>query len=82
MPRSITPRQPGKSGRHEGTGKAASSKKPGVLRTPRTGKSARPYMISPHNVVCVVGYSGFRHNHFDPLKPTPGLNVPPVPYVR
>jgi endonuclease-3 len=43
MPRGITPRQPAKTGRHEGTRKAASSTKPGALRTPRTGKSARPH---------------------------------------
>jgi endonuclease III len=44
MPRGITPRQPAKTGRHEGTRKAA-SKKPGALRTPRTGKSARPHTV-------------------------------------
>jgi len=45
MPRGITPRQPAKTGRHEGTRKAARSKKPGVLRTPRTGEGARPLMV-------------------------------------
>ena len=44
MPRGITPRQPAKTGRHEGTRKAA-SKKPGVLRTPRTGEGARPHTV-------------------------------------
>ena len=47
MPRGITPRQPARTGRHEGIRKAAPRKKPGALRTPRTGKSARP-----HTVVC------------------------------
>ena len=42
MPRGITPRQPAKTGRQEGTRKAA-IKKPGVLRTPRTGEGARPH---------------------------------------
>ena len=44
MPRGITPRQPAKTGRHEGTRKAA-SKKPGALRTPRTGEGARPHTV-------------------------------------
>ena len=44
MPRGTTPRQPAKTGRHEGTRKAA-SKKPGVLRTPRTGEGARPHTV-------------------------------------
>ena len=44
MPRGITPRQPAKTGRHEGTRKAA-SKKPGVLRMPRTGEVARPRTV-------------------------------------
>ena len=43
MPRGITPRQPGKTGRHEGTRKTAANIKTGALRTPRTGKSARPH---------------------------------------
>jgi endonuclease-3 len=43
MARGITPRQPAKTGRHEGPRKAAASIKPGSLRTPRTGKSARPH---------------------------------------
>ena len=43
MPRGITPRQPARTGRHEGIRKAAPREKPGVLRTPRTGKSARPH---------------------------------------
>jgi endonuclease III len=42
MPRGITPRQPAKTGRHEGTRKAA-SKKASALRTPRTGEGARPH---------------------------------------
>ena len=46
MPRGITPRQPARTGRHEGVRKAAPRKKPGVLRTPRTGKSARPHTDS------------------------------------
>jgi endonuclease III len=45
MPRGITPRQPAKTGRHEGTRKAAAAKKPGALRTPRTGESARPNKV-------------------------------------
>ena len=45
MPRGITPRQPARTGRHEGARKAAPREKPGVLRTPRTGKSARPHTI-------------------------------------
>jgi len=43
MPRGITPRQPARTGRHEGARKAAPREKPGVLRTPRTGGSARPH---------------------------------------
>ncbi len=43
MSRGITPRQPAKTGRQEGIRKAA-SKKAGVLRTPRTGESARPHV--------------------------------------
>jgi endonuclease III len=43
MPRGITPRQPARTGRQEGVRKAAPREKPGVLRTPRTGKSARPH---------------------------------------
>jgi endonuclease III len=34
----------GKTGRHEGTRQAA-SKRPGVLRTPRTGEGARPHTV-------------------------------------
>jgi len=45
MPRGITPRQPAKTGRHEGTRKAAAAKKPGALRTPRTGEGARPNKV-------------------------------------
>jgi endonuclease-3 len=44
MPRGISPRQPSKTGRHEGTGKA-SGKKSGVLRTHRTGEGASPHMV-------------------------------------
>ncbi len=44
MPRGTTPRQPAKTGRQEGTRKAV-SKKPGVLRTPRTGEGARPHTV-------------------------------------
>ena len=44
MPRGITPRQPAKAGRHEGTRKAA-SKKPGALWRSRTGKGARAHMV-------------------------------------
>jgi len=44
MPRGITPRQPTKTGRHEGTRKAA-SKKPGALQAPRSGGSARPHTV-------------------------------------
>ncbi len=47
MPRGITPRQPARTGRHEGARKAAPREKPGVLRTPRTGKSARPHTMAP-----------------------------------
>ncbi len=43
MPRGITPRQPARTGRHEGIRKAAPREKPGVLRTPRTSKSVRPH---------------------------------------
>ena len=43
MPRGITPRQPARTGRHEGIRKAAPREKPGAPRTPRTGKSARPH---------------------------------------
>jgi len=43
MPRGITPRQPAKTGRHEGARRAAASKKPGALRTSRTGEGARPH---------------------------------------
>ena len=46
MPRGITPRQPARTGRHEGIRKAAPREKPGVLRAPRTGKSARPHTDS------------------------------------
>jgi len=42
MPRGITPRQPAKTGRHEGARRAAASKKPGALRTSPTGEGARP----------------------------------------
>ena len=44
MARGITPRQPAKTGRHEGTRKPAAGKKPGALRTPRTGEGARRYV--------------------------------------
>src|SRR6266478_4604709 len=43
MPRGITTRQPAKTGRHEGARRAAASKKPGALRTSRTGEGARPH---------------------------------------
>jgi endonuclease III len=43
MPRGITPRQPAKTGRHEGARRAAASKKPGALRMSRTGEGARPH---------------------------------------
>ena len=46
MPRGITTRQPGRTGRHEGTRKAAFGKRPGALRTPRTGEGARPHTDS------------------------------------
>jgi hypothetical protein len=45
MPRGITPRQPARTGRHEGARKAAPREKPGVLRMPRTGGSARPHTV-------------------------------------
>ncbi len=45
MPRGITPRQPAKTGRHEGAGKTAAGKKPGALRAPRTGEGARPHTV-------------------------------------
>ena len=45
MPRGITPRQPARTGRQEGTRRAASGKKPGVLRTPGTGGGARPHTV-------------------------------------
>ena len=51
MPRGITPRQPARTGRHEGIRKAAPREKPGVLRTPRTGESARLHTVggaAPH----------------------------------
>jgi endonuclease III len=44
MPRGITPRQPAKTGRHEGTRKGA-AKKSDALRTPRTGEGARPHTV-------------------------------------
>jgi endonuclease III len=44
MPRGITPRQPARTGRHEGTRKSP-AKKPGALRTPRTGEGARPHTV-------------------------------------
>src|SRR5216683_1161363 len=44
MPRGITPRQPGKTGRQEGTHKAA-SKKPSALRTSRTGEGAPTHRV-------------------------------------
>jgi endonuclease-3 len=53
VPRGLTPRRPARTGRHEGTRKAA-SKKPGALRTPRTDEGARPHMVRgaarPHAV--------------------------------
>src|SRR6478736_594818 len=45
MPRGITPRQPSRTGHHEGTRTAASRKNPGALRTPRTGEGARPHLV-------------------------------------
>jgi len=45
MSRGITPRQPARTGRHEGARKAASRENPAALRTRRTGKSARPHTI-------------------------------------
>jgi endonuclease III len=45
MPRGVTPRQPAKTGRQEGTRKTAPGKKPGVLRAPRTGAGARPHTV-------------------------------------
>jgi endonuclease III len=45
MPRGITPRQPARTGRHEGTRKSSSAKKPGAPRTPRTGEDARPHRV-------------------------------------
>ncbi len=45
MPRGITPRQPARTGRQEGARKTAPREKPGVLRPPRTGKSARPHTV-------------------------------------
>jgi endonuclease III len=47
MPRGITPRQPANTGRHEGVRKAAASKKPGLIRTPRTAEGARPHTARP-----------------------------------
>lgn len=41
MPRGITPRQPSRTGHHEG----ASRKNPGALRTPRAGQGARPHVV-------------------------------------
>jgi endonuclease III len=45
MPRGTTPRQPAKTGRHEGDRKIAAGKRPGALRAPRTGESARPHTV-------------------------------------
>ncbi|HYM05569.1 MAG TPA: endonuclease III [Terriglobales bacterium] len=45
MPRGITPRQPAKSGRQEGVRNSSGKKRPGVLRTPRTGDGARPHTV-------------------------------------
>lgn len=58
MPRGITPRQPARTGRHEGARKAAPRKKPGVLRTPRTGKSARlhTFPAAPKKSASKIGY--------------------------
>jgi endonuclease III len=42
MPRGNTPRQPARTGRQEGTRKVRPKAAPVVLRTARTGKSARP----------------------------------------
>src|SRR5579862_7683256 len=44
MPRGITPRQPTKTGRHEGTREAASNK-PGAPQAPRSGGSARLHTV-------------------------------------
>jgi len=41
MPRGITPRRPARTGRQEGTGRAA-GKRPAALRAARTGGGARP----------------------------------------
>jgi endonuclease III len=43
MPRGISPRQPARNGRQEGTRQTASGKKRGGLRTPPTGEVARPH---------------------------------------
>ncbi|MGH9539934.1 MAG: endonuclease III [Terriglobales bacterium] len=42
MPRGVTPRQPARTGRHEGARQSAFNK-PAVLRTARTGEGARPH---------------------------------------
>ena len=47
MPRGITPRQPAKTGRHEGARKAAASKKPDAVRRSRTGEGPRPHTARP-----------------------------------
>ncbi len=61
MPRGNTPRQPSRSGRQEGTRKAQGAT--AVLRTARTGKSARPHTDRPNT---------------DRPKPGPAA-VPPLP---
>lgn len=45
MSRGITPRQPARTGRHEGARKAAPRENPAAVRTRRTGKRARPHTI-------------------------------------
>jgi len=63
MPRGITPRQPARTGRQDGIRKVAPRETPGALRTPRTGKSARPH-ISP-----AAPKNAARRNTYTPTAP-------------
>lgn len=70
MPRGVTPRQPAKTGRHEGKQKTASSKKTGVLRTPRTGEGARPHTVPrPHMDRGAVIRQSKKKDAYNPTSP-------------
>jgi hypothetical protein len=45
MARGVTPRQPARTGRQEGTRKSPSGKKPVALRAPRTGGDPRLHTV-------------------------------------